>query len=241
MKALFFLFLIFTSGLVKARSYDLEIVVKDILDRPCPEIQVRLKLKEHFFALAQTNDQGAVLFSINKLKEFQIEFLKKDSIIHTLDFKKDKRGSNKRMYTIWTDLKDEIDVLVKKDILDTIQKYGYESFSDLPDSTDCGPMYVGHTDANFYNGIRTLMVYIHSSIDYPKTSVKYGDQGKVYVKFIIEKDGTISSVEIERGVSKEIDWEAKRVIESMPKWIPAFCYGVPVKTRCRIPIVFTLD
>ena len=67
------------------------------------------------------------------------------------------------------------------------------------------------------------------------------EQGKVYLSFVVGSDGSISQVKVERGVSKDLDREAKRVVRSMPKWVPGEAGGKKVATRCRLPIVFTLN
>ena len=66
------------------------------------------------------------------------------------------------------------------------------------------------------------------------------EQGRVYLSFVVEKDGGISNVKVERGVSKDLDREAKRIVRAMPKWEAGEVGGKKVRTRCSLPIVFTL-
>lgn len=96
-------------------------------------------------------------------------------------------------------------------------------------------------DALFPGGAAEMMKWIQANMNYPQMAIANDDQGKVYVKFVVEKNGSISQVEIERGVSPELDKEAKRVIKRMPKWIPGEANAKAARTRCRIPIVFTLE
>jgi protein TonB len=86
-----------------------------------------------------------------------------------------------------------------------------------------------------------MKAYIASNIVYPWDDLQSGIEGKVYLDFVVEADGSVSTVTIKRGVSTAIDAEAKRVIESMPKWEPAHDpkHG-DLKTRIRIPISFTI-
>lgn len=102
---------------------------------------------------------------------------------------------------------------------------------------DCSDM----IDPEFMNGAAEMQYWISSNVHYPQEAMEYGDQGRVYLDFIIEPDGSVSNVNIVRGVSEALDYEAARVIYSMPKWKPATCNGVPVRTEVRLPIVFTLD
>ncbi|GAB5416639.1 MAG: hypothetical protein Crog4KO_21270 [Crocinitomicaceae bacterium] len=96
-------------------------------------------------------------------------------------------------------------------------------------------------DATFPGGQTGLMSYIQMNVQYPEEAIDYDEQGKVYLSFVVASEGTVHSVKVERGVSKSLDREAKRVVRSMPNWNPAYCNGRPVSTRCRLPIVFTLN
>jgi len=82
--------------------------------------------------------------------------------------------------------------------------------------------------------------YIVKNLKYPDIAAKNGIQGKVYVSFIVEEDGSISGVKVERGVDPILDKEAARVIESMPKWIPGYQRGQAVRVKFTLPVVFKL-
>ena len=85
-----------------------------------------------------------------------------------------------------------------------------------------------------------MMKYIQQNIQYPPTSIEMNEQGKVYLSFVVESDGSISNISIERGVSIDIDKEAKRIVRNMPKWSPGESKGKKCRTRCRLPINFQL-
>ena len=86
-----------------------------------------------------------------------------------------------------------------------------------------------------------MMAQVQKVMNYPEIDIQMDVQGKVYLSFIIEKDGSVSNVEIERGVSKTIDREAKRIVKTFPKWKPGEnAYG-KVRTRVRLPLNFTLE
>ena len=82
--------------------------------------------------------------------------------------------------------------------------------------------------------------YIVKNLKYPDIAAKNGIQGKVYVSFIVEEDGSISGVKVERGVDPILDKEAARVIESMPRWIPGYQRGQAVRVKFTLPVVFKL-
>lgn len=96
-------------------------------------------------------------------------------------------------------------------------------------------------EAQFPGGAVALQKWIAENVVYPQTSIDFGDQGRVYLSFVVETDGSISNIKVERGVSDELDGEAKRVTRKMPSWIPGEAKGQKVRTRCRLPIIFELD
>jgi protein TonB len=68
-----------------------------------------------------------------------------------------------------------------------------------------------------------------------------GMEGKVYVQFTVEKDGSIGDVKIMRGFDRECEREVIRVIKLMPNWEPGMQEGKPVRTRFTLPVVFSLQ
>ena len=87
----------------------------------------------------------------------------------------------------------------------------------------------------------TLQDFINKTVKYPATSIEKSEEGTVYLSFIVELDGSLSDISVLRGVSKSLDEEAIRVIKIMPNWIPGIYNEQNVRTRCRIPIVFTIE
>lgn len=85
-----------------------------------------------------------------------------------------------------------------------------------------------------------LNTWIYNNIRYPEAAKEKKLEGKVYVRFIIEKDRSVSNVKIIRGVSPELDNEAKAVIASMPKWEPGKQEGSPVRVSYTVPVYFAL-
>ena len=95
-------------------------------------------------------------------------------------------------------------------------------------------------EAGFIGGFQAMMKYIQENIKYPQTSIEMNEQGKVYLSFVVEPDGSISNVKVERGVSPDLDREAKRVVRDMPKWKPGETKARKIRSRCRLPINFQL-
>lgn len=93
---------------------------------------------------------------------------------------------------------------------------------------------------SYPGGATEAMKYISTHIIYPSSAKSNGIQGRVMVRFIVNKDGTISNAEVLRGINEELDAEAIRVITSMPKWIPGKINGENVNVQYTLPVLFKL-
>lgn len=93
----------------------------------------------------------------------------------------------------------------------------------------------------FPGGELALRKYIGNAIKYPVIAQENGIQGKVYVTFVVGKDGSISNASIARGVDPSLDKEALRVVNSLPKWKPGKQRGKPVNVSYTVPINFVLQ
>lgn len=92
----------------------------------------------------------------------------------------------------------------------------------------------------FPGGQIAMLQYLMKNIKYPEQAVKEGIQGRVTVRFIVEKDGSISDVKPVLSVHPLLNKEAVRVVESMPKWTPGKQNGKPVRVRFNLPVMFKL-
>lgn len=90
-------------------------------------------------------------------------------------------------------------------------------------------------------GKEAMYAFLGQNTKYPQDAKEKGIQGKVYVTFVIEKDGSVSHVKVLRGVSESLDKEAMRVIKTMPNWKPGTQRGKAVRVQYNFPIKFTLD
>ena len=96
--------------------------------------------------------------------------------------------------------------------------------------------------AEYFGGISALMQSIASNVQYPEMAQKEGIEGCVYVKFVVEKDGSISNIEVVRSVHPELDKEAVRVVNLIPnKFIPAKYNGEIVRSFFTLPLTFKLN
>lgn len=94
---------------------------------------------------------------------------------------------------------------------------------------------------SFPGGEDALRKFIAHSIKYPVIAQENGIQGKVYVTFVVDKDGSITNAKVARGVDQSLDKEALRVVNSLPKWVPGKQGGKPVRVSFTVPISFVLQ
>lgn len=92
----------------------------------------------------------------------------------------------------------------------------------------------------FPGGQDALVKFLQTHIKYPREAIKKNLEGKVYVGFVVEKNGKLSQVEIRKGVNELLDQEAIRVVSSMPDWQPGYQKGKPVRVQFVLPISFKL-
>ena len=92
----------------------------------------------------------------------------------------------------------------------------------------------------FPGGMSELMTYLSQSIRYPVEAQKQKIEGRCIVKFIVEKDGTLSSFDVARSSHPLLDAEALRVVQAMPTWKPGKQKGKPVRVSFNLPVSFRL-
>ena len=90
-------------------------------------------------------------------------------------------------------------------------------------------------------GDQKLMEYVATNIKYPQIARETGIQGRVFVGFVVEPDGSVSNVKVLRGIGGGCDEEAMRVVKSMPKWKPGKQRGKAVRVSYQIPVFFKLQ
>ena len=93
----------------------------------------------------------------------------------------------------------------------------------------------------FPGGMQALMAYLSKNIKYPSVAQDNGIQGRVFISFVVNKDGSIVDPEVIKSVDAALDKEAMRVIKAMPKWNPGKQRGKPVRVKYTVPVLFRLQ
>ena len=100
---------------------------------------------------------------------------------------------------------------------------------------------IPETMPSFRGGEQKLFEFIGKNVVYPQEAIDAGIEGKVFVEFYIERDGTVCDAKVLRGIGYGCDEEALRVIGLMPKWSPGKQRGKAVRVRYTLPVNFKLS
>ena len=93
----------------------------------------------------------------------------------------------------------------------------------------------------FPGGMAKLAEYLAKNIKYPQLARESGIQGRVFINFVVENDGSVTNVKVMRSLGGGCDEEAMRVVKSMPKWKPGKQRGKPVRVSYNLPVNFKLQ
>lgn len=128
-----------------------------------------------------------------------------------------------------------------EETVNSIDKISFNAAIAEEESEECLNFVMVEEKPVFPGGDSALLSFILNNTRYPYETKENGIQGKVFVKFIIDKNGEVTNVTIARGVDPALDEEAVRVIKSLPKWIPGKQRGLPVNVSYIIPINFRVE
>ena len=121
--------------------------------------------------------------------------------------------------------------------LDAIKKKMKEGAQNIDDSKVFD---VVEDMPSFPGGHDALFKFISEKLRYPKQAEEHGIQGRVICNFIVEKDGSISNIKVQKSVNPHLDAEAVRVLRLMPKWKPGHQNYTPVRVMYTVPVSFRL-
>ena len=90
-------------------------------------------------------------------------------------------------------------------------------------------------------GYEAFYTYVAKNVKYPAQAQRMGLEGRVFVQFVVDQSGKLTSIEVMRGIGAGCDEEAIRVLENAPRWEPGKQRGRAVKVRMVLPITFKLQ
>ena len=133
----------------------------------------------------------------------------------------------------------EIDAEVSQD--EVIEEYFAPAEIEEEEIVEAEIFKVVEVMPEFPGGAAKMMEYIQKNMKYPMMARESDIQGRVFVNFVVEPDGSISNVTVMRGIGGGCDEEALRVVNSMPKWKPGKQRGSAVRCSFTVPIIFKLQ
>ncbi|MFY0601412.1 MAG: energy transducer TonB [Cyclobacteriaceae bacterium] len=133
----------------------------------------------------------------------------------------------------------EIDLEITED-MEMTEIVDYDFSSDTPEEVVEEIFDIVETQALPHGGLAAFYKYVGENLKYPDRAARLNVSGRVFVQFVVEKDGSLTDVKVIKGIFDDCDQEAIRVIENAPKWSPGKQRGVPVRSYRRVPIVFVL-
>lgn len=140
------------------------------------------------------------------------------------------------------EVEDDIDINAEVDQDEVIEEYEYEAPEiEEEEIVEAEVFIVVEEMPEFPGGAAKMMEYIQSNMKYPMMARESDIQGRVFVNFVVEPDGSISNVNVMRGIGGGCDEEAVRVVKSMPKWKPGKQRGSSVRVSFTVPIIFKLQ
>ncbi|MCD4789197.1 MAG: energy transducer TonB [Bacteroidales bacterium] len=137
------------------------------------------------------------------------------------------------------EIEDEIEIDVEADQETEVQEY--VPVEEDEEEGEAQIFTVVEAMPTFPGGDVARIKYLNENIKYPQMARESGIQGRVFVTFVVEKDGRVTDVKIMRGIGGGCDEEAIRVIKNMPKWVPGKQRGKPVRVQFNMPILFKLN
>ena len=185
-----------------------------------------------------------VVFACDKKESYEIDPAKvqpnQEMKVTMVNGKLKIEGAEENLEKIKSLFSDDAEFNISYDSLGNILLVKKEE-KVTPPEKDEPVFYIVEDMPKFPGGENAMRKFITNSLKYPEIAVENDIQGKVFVSFVVKKDGSVANAKIARGVDPSLDKEALRVINSLPKWKPGIQHGNPVNVSYTVPINFTLD
>ncbi|MFO7873864.1 MAG: energy transducer TonB [Bacteroidales bacterium] len=140
------------------------------------------------------------------------------------------------------ELEEEFTIDADADVFTEVQEYEPIEIQQEEEEEEEDEIFMVVEDQpQFPGGEEARQRFLEENLRYPQMAREAGIQGTVFVTFVVEPDGSVSNVEILRGIGGGCDEEAIRVVKQMPKWEPGRQRGQAVRVQFNMPIRFRLN
>lgn len=117
----------------------------------------------------------------------------------------------------------------------------FEKVVELQEKNELDVFTIVEQQASYPGGLTSFYDYLRSNMKYPEEARKRGVEGRVFVQFIVEKDGSLSDLKVVKGIDPACDKEALRVVKNSPNWLPGTIKGNPVRQKMIQNIMFKIS
>lgn len=169
-------------------------------------------------------DKSGEIITIRYIEEADIH----ERLLHSIEIEQDKKRKTAFKNQVFRD----------NAVYDFLS--GREIPMDTPISTNEEIIEFPDVEASFPNGVLAMQQFIADNVHYPTKAIKKNIGTRAYISFVVEPDGSLSNITYQLG-HKLFEKESIRLVKSMPRWIPGEAKGKKVRTRCRLPINYTLN
>ncbi|HRW98094.1 MAG TPA: energy transducer TonB [Cyclobacteriaceae bacterium] len=138
------------------------------------------------------------------------------------------------------EIAEEIDVVIDVEMKETSDAIKVTHVEEMAKEETDEVFLIVEEDPQFPGGTGAFAKFIKDNLHYPRNARQMGIEGKVFVQAIVAKDGSLTDLQVLKGMGAGCDEEALRVVAKSPKWKPGLQRGHPVRTRIVIPLVFKL-
>ena len=135
---------------------------------------------------------------------------------------------------------DDVDINAEVDQNEVIEEYVAPEVEE-EDVVEAEVFTIVEEMPEYPGGLNKLTDYLTKNIKYPQMARESGIQGRVFVNFVVEPDGSVSNINVMRSLGGGCDEEAVRVVKNMPKWKPGRQRGKAVRVSYILPIMFKLQ
>ena len=147
------------------------------------------------------------------------------------------------LFFVFSCTQDDTEPQPEESKIETEKAAPVDNFKTSDDLQKEKPIFVVVEEMPLFDGgdINVFRNWVQRNVKYPKVAVENGIQGKVFVMFVVETDGTVSNAEIMRGVDPSLDEEVLRIVNQSPVWQPGKQRDQPVRVKFSITVNFQLQ
>lgn len=137
----------------------------------------------------------------------------------------------------------EDELVLEKSEADQDTRVSIDAFASEEEEEEEEQVFVVVEDMPSFQGkgLNAFAAFVQRNLEYPLVAQENGIEGTIYLRFIVDKDGSVINVQVLRGVDPTLDKTAIETVQRAPKWKPGKQRGKPVKVSCTMPISFTLE